>query len=76
MEVRYDQMEGARFRHTAQFSRWRPDRDPRSCTYDQLERPVTFALGRHRSRSGSDVERVLVPLVGTSTKNVSAGPCR
>jgi ATP-dependent DNA ligase len=44
VEVRYDHMEGARFRHTAQFVRWRPDRDPRSCTYDQLERPLTFAL--------------------------------
>ena len=45
VEVRYDHMEGARFRHTAQFNRWRPDRDPRSCTYDQLEQPVTFRLG-------------------------------
>ncbi len=44
VEVRYDQMEGERFRHTAQFNRWRPDREPRSCTYGQLERPVTFAL--------------------------------
>jgi ATP-dependent DNA ligase len=44
VEVRYDYMEGERFRHTAQFNRWRPDRDPRSCTYDQLERPVTFSL--------------------------------
>jgi ATP-dependent DNA ligase len=40
MEVGYDAMEGDRFRHTAQFRRWRPDRDPRSCTYEQLERPV------------------------------------
>jgi ATP-dependent DNA ligase len=45
VEVRYDHMEGRRFRHTAQFSRWRPDRDPRSCTYEQLEQPVTFSLG-------------------------------
>ncbi|MCW2663860.1 MAG: ligC [Mycobacterium sp.] len=45
VEVRYDHMEGPRFRHTAQFSRWRPDRDPRSCTYAQLEQPVTFSLG-------------------------------
>jgi ATP-dependent DNA ligase len=45
VEVRYDHMEGARFRHTAQFSRWRPDRTPESCTYAQLERPVTFDLG-------------------------------
>ena len=44
VEVRYDQMEGARFRHTAQFNRWRPDRTPQSCTFDQLERPVTFQL--------------------------------
>jgi ATP-dependent DNA ligase len=45
VEVRYDHMEGERFRHTAQFNRWRPDRDPRSCTYAQLEQPVTFRLG-------------------------------
>jgi ATP-dependent DNA ligase len=44
VEVRYDYMEGDRFRHTAQFVRWRPDRDPGSCTYDQLERPVRFDL--------------------------------
>ncbi|MDG5486642.1 ATP-dependent DNA ligase [Mycolicibacterium gadium] len=45
VEVRYDHMEGERFRHTAQFNRWRPDRDPRSCTYEQLEQPATFSLG-------------------------------
>lgn len=44
LEVRYDAMEGNRFRHTTQFARWRPDRDPRSCTYDQLERPVRYDL--------------------------------
>jgi len=44
VEVRYDYMEGIRFRHTAQFERWRPDREPRSCTYEQLERPVSFNL--------------------------------
>ena len=44
VEVRYDYMEGLRFRHTAQFERWRPDREPGSCTYDQLERPVQFNL--------------------------------
>ena len=42
VEVGYDAMEGDRFRHTAQFVRWRPDRDPRSCDYGQLERPVRF----------------------------------
>lgn len=44
VEVKYDHMEGARFRHTAQFVRWRPDRDPRSCTYGQLEEPVSYDL--------------------------------
>jgi ATP-dependent DNA ligase len=43
-EVAYEHMEGDRFRHTAQFRRWRPDRDPASCGYDQLERPVRFDL--------------------------------
>jgi ATP-dependent DNA ligase len=37
VEVAYDHMQGSRFRHTAQFRRWRPDRNPRSCTYEQLE---------------------------------------
>jgi ATP-dependent DNA ligase len=46
VEVRYDHMEGPRFRHTTQFARWRPDRDPRSCTYEQLERPVRYDLGQ------------------------------
>jgi ATP-dependent DNA ligase len=45
VEVRYDHMEGERFRHTAQFNRWRPDRDPKGCTYAQLEQPLTFSLG-------------------------------
>ena len=44
VEVRYDHLEGRRFRHTAQFVRWRPDRDPRSCTYAQLEEAVNFDL--------------------------------
>ena len=45
-EVAYDHMEGGRFRHTAQFRRWRPDREPQSCTYEQLDRPVNFDLAR------------------------------
>jgi ATP-dependent DNA ligase len=55
VEVRYDHMEGTRFRHTAQFVRWRPDRTPTSCTFAQLEQPVTFELndivpGLHTAR--------------------------
>ncbi|MBT2485110.1 MULTISPECIES: ATP-dependent DNA ligase [unclassified Microbacterium] len=45
LEVRYDQLEGARFRHTVQFERWRPDRDARSCTYDQLDTVSGYDLG-------------------------------
>jgi ATP-dependent DNA ligase len=44
IEVRYDQLEGQRFRHTVQFERWRDDREPRSCTFDQLDRPVAYDL--------------------------------
>jgi bifunctional non-homologous end joining protein LigD len=44
VEVGYDAMEGSRFRHTTQFKRWRTDRDPRSCTYEQLEVPVRYDL--------------------------------
>lgn len=45
LEVRYDQLEGWRFRHTVQFERWRPDRDAASCTYDQLETVSAYDLG-------------------------------
>ncbi|MFJ7946950.1 ATP-dependent DNA ligase [Streptomyces sp. NPDC096354] len=43
-EVAYDHMEGDRFRHTAQFRRWRPDRTPGGCTYAQLEEVVGYDL--------------------------------
>jgi ATP-dependent DNA ligase len=45
LEVGYEHMEGRRFRHTAQFKHWRPDRDPESCGYEQLEEPVNYDLG-------------------------------
>lgn len=58
LEVAYDQMEGSvegglRFRHAARFLRWRPDRDPKSCTYDQLEVPVRYDLADVLDRSES-----------------------
>jgi ATP-dependent DNA ligase len=37
VEVAYDHMQGDRFRHTAQFRRWRSDKKPNDCTYEQLE---------------------------------------
>jgi ATP-dependent DNA ligase len=36
-EVRYDHFSGGRFRHGTKFLRWRPDKDPRTCTYEQVE---------------------------------------
>ena len=44
-EVSFGQLEGGRFRHGVKFLRWRPDRTPESCTYDQLDvaDPVRFA---------------------------------
>jgi ATP-dependent DNA ligase len=44
VEVRYGHMEGTRFRHMAQFERWRPDRSALSCTLDQVDRPVSVDL--------------------------------
>jgi ATP-dependent DNA ligase len=46
VEVEYGSMEGDRIRHTAHFARWRPDRTPESCTYDQLDRPLRFDVDR------------------------------
>src|SRR5262249_44370998 len=52
VEVAYDHMQGGRFRHTAQFRRWRSDKKPADCTYAQLEvvppheLAAIFATGR------------------------------
>ena len=44
-EVTFGQLEGGRFRHGVGFVRWRPDRSPESCRFDQLDvaRPVRFS---------------------------------
>jgi ATP-dependent DNA ligase len=41
-EVKYDFMQGDRFRHATTFVRWRPDKRPADCGYDQLEAPAPF----------------------------------
>jgi len=53
VEIKYDQLEGRRLRHTGQFLRWRPDREPLSCTYDQLEVPVRYDLAEVLAGGGS-----------------------
>ncbi len=45
-EVAYDHMQGTRFRHGAQFQRWRPDKRPADCRYDQLEVTPAYELER------------------------------
>src|SRR5216683_1638000 len=45
-EVAYDHLQGDRFRHATHFQRWRPDKDPRSCRYDQLEEVPALELSR------------------------------
>ncbi|HST48234.1 ATP-dependent DNA ligase [Jatrophihabitans sp.] len=55
LEVKYEHMEGNRFRHLAHLLRWRSDRTPESCTYEQLEQPLTFKLDD------------IVPGLGTAT---------
>jgi ATP-dependent DNA ligase len=45
-EVAYDHMQGTRFRHAAQFVRWRPDKRPEDCRYDQLEVTPAYELER------------------------------
>jgi ATP-dependent DNA ligase len=45
-EVKYDHMQGDRFRHAAIFQRWRSDKAPEDCTYDQLEITTPYELGK------------------------------
>jgi ATP-dependent DNA ligase len=51
-EVKYDHMQGDRFRHAAIFLRWRPDKQPKDCTYDQLETVTPYELSKIFRRSG------------------------
>jgi ATP-dependent DNA ligase len=46
VEVRYDHVSGGRFRHGTRLLRWRPDKAPRQCTFEQIAGPPTVATGR------------------------------
>lgn len=50
VEVKFDQLEGSRFRHGVSFLRWRPDREPRSCLLDQVDRAALYDLGQVLTR--------------------------
>jgi ATP-dependent DNA ligase len=45
-EVAYDHQQGDRFRHATTFQRWRPDKPPSACRYDQLEESPAFEIAR------------------------------
>jgi ATP-dependent DNA ligase len=53
LEVAYDHLQGDRFRHATQFVRWRPDRSPRECRYDQLEVTPPYELAQIFSEGGA-----------------------
>ncbi|WP_041542628.1 ATP-dependent DNA ligase [Catenulispora acidiphila] len=53
-EVRYDQLQGDRFRHNGRFVRWRPDRDAASCSYEQLDVPAAYDLADVFGDAGQD----------------------
>ena len=55
VEVAYDHLQGDRFRHGTTFKRWRPDKRPSDCRYDQLEETAPYLIGRASCR-----ERVLL----------------
>jgi ATP-dependent DNA ligase len=52
-EVKYDHLQGDRFRHAATFLRWRPDKQPRDCRYDQLEVTPSYELAKVFSSGSS-----------------------
>ncbi|HWR35136.1 MAG TPA: ATP-dependent DNA ligase [Clostridia bacterium] len=45
-EVRYDHFSGGRFRHGTKFLRWRPDKEPKACTFEQVERRANVSVAR------------------------------
>ena len=69
-EVSYDHLQGDRFRHATSFVRWRPDREPASCTYAQLDTPVPTELEgrlRHHGLTRSQ------PVGSAAARSASAG---
>ena len=74
-EVAYDHLQGDRFRHGTTFQRWRPDKQPADCRYDQLEETAAFELAQifgggrvSRTDSGGDGHD------GRATAGRAAGP--
>jgi ATP-dependent DNA ligase len=62
-EVKYDHMQGDRFRHAATFLRWRPDKAPNECRYDQLEVTPAYELQKvfGAGKDGTTTSSTTVP---------------
>ena len=76
VEVRYDHMEGQRFRHTAQFNRWRPDRDPRSCTYAAVGASGHVLPRRYRARPRRMLNARHSFVLGSAVATIEKRSCR
>ena len=63
-EVKYDHMQGDRFRHATSLLRWRPDKQARDCVYDQLEVAQPYELERIFSPKAPRVRNLRQPLIG------------
>ena len=79
-EVKYDHMQGDRFRHAAVFQRWRPDKPPSDCGYDQLEVTTPYELRRSSARLTESltppvVGHVLVGVSGSCAGRSASGTC-
>ena len=72
-EVKYDHMQGDRFRHAAVFQRWRPDKPPADCRYDQLE--VTTAYELEKVFGAARPPRALTPLQSSGVVVGSSASC-
>ena len=72
VEVRYDHMEGSRFRHPPQFVRWRPDREPESCGYAQLEAAGALRPRRRAARRGQPVSVAGSPSAAAASLGTSS----
>ena len=71
-EVKYDHLQGDRFRHATMFLRWRPDKSPEECRYDQLEVTPPYEL---RKVFSSGIERLLSrPELGRHVLQIDPDP--
>ena len=77
VEVKYDHIDGGFFRHPATFLRWRPDREPRSCTFEQLAAPGRSTSGQRCAKRAEEAVAVGLAEItsgGLILSTLSSGP--